>query len=374
VARAPVAQQVEAPPESDRLGAYPHPRETRDLFGHAQAEAAFARAVGDGRLPHGWLITGPAGIGKATLAYRLARFLLARQEDRLGGTSGLTVDPECAAARQVLALSHPGLLVLRRQWDHKAKRFGASISVDDVRRLKAFLGHTSDFEGWRVVIVDPADDLNTNAANAVLKSLEEPPVRTVFLLLSAEPGRLLTTIRSRCRLLALQPLGGGDLRKAVDQAVRATQTTAIDPSRWAAIEAASAGSVRRALAACDVDGTALREKSATILSLLPKVDWPAVHALAEDLSATTAEERYDTFFEELLAALAASIRRAAGVPSELGKEGLALRGVAGDRLVAFAEAYQAIVNDKAECDRLNLDRKATILGAVNRLSEAAVKG
>jgi DNA polymerase-3 subunit delta' len=370
VARVPALQDVEAPPEIDRLGEYPHPRHTKALYGHAEAEQIFAEAVAAGRLHHGWLLTGPVGIGKATLAYRVARFLLARSEERRGGGQSLEVLPDSGAARQVAALSHPGLLVIRRQWDHKGKRFGASIAVDDVRRLRSFLTHTPGDTGWRVVIVDPADDLNPNAANAVLKSLEEPPPQTVFLLLSAEPGRLLATIRSRCRTLALQPLGEGDLEQAVRQAMTAAEVPAIEDVRWPMIISAAAGSVRRALAATVAEGLATREKVERIVALLPKVDWQALHTLSDELAVTAAEARYEAFFEELLAALAALVRARAG-GGDAARRAVAERVIPDGRVAAFAEAWQRIAADKAACDRLNLDRKALIHNVISLLAEAA---
>src|SRR4029077_2872691 len=145
------------------------------------------------------------GIGKATLAYRFACSALASPHERASGGETLDVADDTRAARQVRALSHPGLLLLRRPYDEKAKRFASAIPVDEVRRLRSFLSHRATDDGWRVVIVDDAKELNVNAANALLKSLEEPPQRTIFLLIAPAPGKLLPTIRSRCRMLPLNP-------------------------------------------------------------------------------------------------------------------------------------------------------------------------
>ena len=206
MARAPTLKDTEAPPEADRLDGAAHPRETTTLFGHGAAEATLAQSFAGGRMHHGWLLSGREGIGKATLAYRFARYALATPAQRDPSNRSLDIPPASTAARQVLALSHPGLLVIRRPWDAKNKRHTTSIPVDEVRRIKPFLAHTAEPGAHRVVIVDSADELNANAANALLKSLEEPPPATTFLLVTSEPGRLLPTIRSRCRMLDLAPL------------------------------------------------------------------------------------------------------------------------------------------------------------------------
>src|SRR3954470_15143989 len=181
----------------------PHPRRVYELQGQAGAETAFEAARARGRLHHAWLLTGPEGVGKATFAYRAARRLLGAQADPTYGILG--VDPQHPVARQVAARSHPDILVLEREGpDGKARRV---IPVDEARRLAEFFSKSPASAPHRVAIVDAADDLNPNAANAILKTLEEPPPRGVLLMVSHAPGRLLPTIRSRCRRLAFQPLG-----------------------------------------------------------------------------------------------------------------------------------------------------------------------
>src|SRR5262245_30647433 len=247
MARAPALQEIEVFPEADRLDDFPHPRETAEVFGHAPAEAALAEAFGSGRMHHAWLLIGREGIGKATLAYHFARHVLAALEERDPSGTTLAVAEQTSAARQVRALSHPRLFVLRRPYLPKDKRFAAFITVDEVRRLRAFLGHTADAGAWRAVIVDQADEMNINAANALLKSLEEPPLRTVFLLVSSEPGRLLTTIRSRCRTLLLAPLGADALRQAGERALAACGHALSDEGHWPILTRLAQGSVRRLL-------------------------------------------------------------------------------------------------------------------------------
>ncbi len=198
MARAPAAlAEAEALPEADCLEGFSHPRFTPRLFGQDAAEHVLHDALGSDRMHHAWLLTGREGIGKATLAYRVAKAALARADERDLFGSSLDIDAATATAHQVGALSHPGLLLLRRVYEPKGKRFHASISVDEVRRLRGFLSLSAEAGSRRVVIVDSADEMNLNAANALLKSLEEPPARTIFLIISSAPGRLLATIRSR---------------------------------------------------------------------------------------------------------------------------------------------------------------------------------
>src|SRR6185503_14284880 len=180
--------------DSDRIEGFPHPRERFDLLGQDIALGRAARALRAGRPPSAWLITGPPGIGKATLAYRIARYLLAHGATQ-EGPEDLSVPPDNSAVRQVSAQSHPGLLVLKRAINPRTGKLMTVLSVDEIRRLSDFFGMTSGAGGWRVAIVDTADDMNDNAANALLKMLEEPPAHAMLLLLSNAPGRLLPTIR-----------------------------------------------------------------------------------------------------------------------------------------------------------------------------------
>ena len=370
MARAAVLQEIEAAPEADCLEGFPHPRETRTLFGHADAERALARSFASGRLHHGWMIAGREGIGKATLAYRFARFLLARPDERDPAHASLDVSDDAAAARQVRALSHPGLLLIRRLWDPKAKRFGASIPVDEVRRLRGFLAHTADTGAWRVVIVDTADELNANAANALLKSLEEPPGRTVFLLLTSEPGRLLPTIRSRCRVLPLFPLAGADLHRAATVALEAADNS-IAPETLARLERLAEGSVRRLLQLGANDGVVLYDRVEAIFRGLPRVDWSAAHLLADDLASPASAQRFETFFSLLLAFLARSIRAATARHGEDAEAAFAAKLIPQARLAAWAEVWEAIVRERADVLELNLDRRALVLGTLSRLTATA---
>lgn len=371
MARAPILQEVESTPESDKLDGVPHPRMTGKLYGHADAERTLATGLAGGRMHHGWLIAGPPGVGKATLAYRFARATLSRPDERDRDGRSLAVSSETSGSRQVRALSHPGLLVLRRIWVAKDKKFGTTIPVDEVRRLRQFLAMTTEASSWRVVIVDTADDLAPAAANAILKSLEEPPPRTIFLLLTAEPGRLLPTIRSRCRVLTLDPLGPADLRKAAEDALEAEGAKTPGEAEWATLSRLAGGSVRRLLNLSTNGGLAFHADIAKHLAALPNVDWAALHTLSDKLAPAAAEQQFELFYELLTGTLSRLIRAAATGQGEAADVALSTRLIGAAKLATFAEAWETVIREKAEADTLNLDRKTLILDTFARLEKAS---
>ena len=187
----------------------PHPRETSVLFGHAEAEQTLLEAYRSGRIPHAWLIGGESGIGKATLAYRMARFVLAYPDPAMPAVrkaTSLAIPADHPVARRIAGQAHGDLLSLERVINEKTGKLFTVIRVDDIRRSVPFFGSTAGEGGWRIAIVDSVDELNKESENALLKVLEEPPPRALLLLVSNAPGRILPTIRSRCRMLMLRPL------------------------------------------------------------------------------------------------------------------------------------------------------------------------
>lgn len=371
MARKPAISEIEPLPEADRLESFPHPRETKKLFGHDDAQRSLCDTFATGHLHHGWLIAGPPGIGKATLAYRFANYALATAEERNDQAGPLSVKPGARTLGQVRALSHPGLLTIRRIYDTKTKRFPVSIRIDDVRRLRGFLSRSAESGAWRVVIVDSADELNINAANALLKSLEEPPPRTVFLLITAQPGRLLATIRSRCRRLDLLPLGEADLMAAVDQANSSAEQPQVPEQDWPALLPLAGGSVRRVLTLRSTDGIGLHESARELVSSLKRLDWGKVHTLADQLSPVAAAEKF-TFFTEILTGMLARLIRARAAPG--GSEAdhrLAVELIREPDLASWAALWETIAREKARVAALNLDRKSFILETFVRLEAQA---
>lgn len=363
-------------PEIDRVDSFPHPRQTAVLFGHDDAEAELLDAWRAHRLHHAWLFTGSQGIGKATLAYRFARFLLANPSpDSAAPAWTLETPAEAPVFRQVASQAHPDLLVLRRPWQRTNKRHAQAITVDEARRLRGFLGQTAAGSGWRVVIVDAADDLNMGAANALLKSLEEPPARCVFLLVAAMPGRLPVTIRSRCRALRMAPLGFEDLRKACEAAIAASDQSAPDAAEWEEVLALAQGSPGTALRLVAGGGGALYRQLADMMAQLPALNYGAAHTLADSLSAARAGEQYELFHAMLSAMIARLISQATtGTGALTGEAELAERLVAGPALARWVGLWETLQREKAETDALNLDRKMLLLETFFRLERVSRGG
>jgi DNA polymerase III subunit delta' len=354
--------------EPDRLEGFASPREVERLFGHEAALGELHDALHSGRLHHAWLIVGPEGIGKATLAFRFARTVLADGEK---GDARRALDRDHPVFRKVAALSHPNLLLIRRSWVEKSKRYSQWIGVEEVRRLRAFLGHSAGEGGWRVVVVDRADELNQNAANALLKALEEPPPRTLFLLISSAEGRLPVTIRSRTRTLRVAALGEDDLEKAVRTALE-RDGHETDAKTLATALALSQGSVRRALELVSNRGIELYREILVALGGLPEIDGPELHRLVDRLAGAAESERFDLYLALLLGLIERLIRfTATGEGVTVDEKRLAARLLSPVNLARWAEAWEAISEAKAEAQALNLDRGLLLLESWFRLQQLA---
>ncbi|GGE45731.1 DNA polymerase III subunit delta' [Agaricicola taiwanensis] len=287
-------------PEPDRLEGVLHPREMGHLFGQEKAEQELLGAYRRGQMHHAWILGGPLGIGKATLAYRLARFVLAHPDPavpEVQSATSLAVVGDHPAARQIARMAHPDLLVLRRGWVPERKTVSGEIRVADVRRVGAFFGATAGQGGWRVCIVDSADDLNINSANALLKNLEEPPARALFILVSSAPRRLLPTIRSRCRTLILPPVSPEAIARVGETLAGMGADIDINAVRSAASMAE--GSVRRALELASGENHELRAAAQSLLGAWPDIDRRAVHELG-DMVLRGGSDAFDVVAEQVL--------------------------------------------------------------------------
>jgi DNA polymerase III subunit delta' len=329
------------------------PRETTVLFGHAEAERALLEAYKSGRIPHAWLIGGEPGIGKATLAYRLARFVLAHPEPRLPAVqkaASLAVDAEHPVARRIAAQAQGDLLVLERVINEQTGKLYTVIRVEDVRKAVPFFGSTAGEGGWRIAIVDAVDDLQREGANALLKVLEEPPPRTLLLLISHAPGRELPTIRSRCRRLLLRPLDEAD----VASAVAAATGRAADEPEVIAVVAAAEGSVARAIGLLDGAALALRQRVLDLFTQLPEPDVRALHALGDALGGS--EPKTLAAFMDLVNGWL-SARLTAEAPART--------------MARTAEVWEKVNRAARDVETYNLERKPLVFSVFAQLAEAA---
>jgi len=357
-----VSDAVE-PPEPDRVAGHPHPRETRRLFGQETAEQDFLAAWGEGRLHHAWLLRGPRGIGKATLAYRIARALIAGGPDpgHAGPPATLDAPEGCPVAARIRARSEPCLALLRRTVNEKTGRLRSQIAVDDVRAVRRFLSLSAADGGWRVVIVDAADEMNRSAANALLKVLEEPPARTALLLAAHSPAALLATIRSRCRTLDLHPLGAAELTTALAQA-----GAPVAAGETGALALIAGGSVGEALRLSAGGGVALYGRLVALLGGGRGVERSGMMELAETVTGRGAEAIHELVARLTLTLIGRLARHAATGSSEAeagpGETAL-MAAVARNRAQAalWAEAAARVAASTGHARAVNLDPGQTII-------------
>jgi DNA polymerase-3 subunit delta' len=340
--------------DKGKAEASPHPRDRYGLVGHARAELALLEALRSRRFAHAWLIGGPEGVGKATFAYRIARFILAQADPfaRALLASSLDISPKEKVAREIAACAHPDLFVLERTVGSTGK-LRTEIAVEDARRATSFLQTTSAQGGWKVVIVDVADELNRNAANALLKIIEEPPDRSLVLLVAHAPARLVPTIRSRCRRLRLDPLTPAQIVEIVS----GLPDPGASPEAIAEAAALAEGSARRALLLLEEQAVELTRMVHAALEA-PKADWrTASLRLASRLGARGGEAAYDIAFDAIFDWLRQRANRLAATGDE--------------RAEAAARLWGEIDARKQEADAYNLDKRAFVLTSLREVAELA---
>jgi DNA polymerase-3 subunit delta' len=328
-------------------GEVAHPREVFTYENGGAVEQAFAEALDRGRLHHAWLLCGPEGVGKATFAYRAARRLLGAAVDPGQGVLGS--NPGDSVSRQVAARSHPDLLVLERVGDDGKPR--KVIPVDEARRLPEFFSKAPASAPFRVAIIDAVDDMNPNAANALLKTLEEPPPRGVLFLVSHAPGGLLPTIRSRCRRLRFDPWPEAGVADFVSGRIDVNTEDALRLARM------SGGAPGRALVLAAAGALEIDSAAHTLLRTLPDGDASTLLSLADSFRGAEGAERFQLLFERL----ADRVRLSAVA-------GVLASGEPGER---WSAVWDMLIRLPRETEGLNLDRADAFYSALAVLRAAA---
>jgi DNA polymerase III subunit delta' len=344
-------------PEADALAGAPHPRHVYSLAGHKRAEAEMLAAYREGRLAHAWLIGGRQGIGKATLAWRFARFVLANPDPAAKAVReavSLHVEPGHPAARLLAQLAHPDFALIRRGWQPTTRKLASEIAVDAVREGLQVFQLSAAFGGWRAAIVDSADELNPNSANALLKMIEEPPERSLILIVSHRPGQVLATIRSRCRRLRLEALTEDEIVSAVTGL--GAPWSEMGREAVAAAARRVDGSVREALVRLSPESGGAGALIDEVVAGLPRPDPRAVARLADALGGRAGDEAYLAFHRELYGWLAAYARDVE--PGSL-------------KVDEIGGLWDRIRDAERETEALNLDRKLHVLALIAEIAAAA---
>ncbi len=352
MARAPKLE--EEPPPHDALEGVPLPRETNILVGHRAAEQVLLDAYRSERMHHAWILAGERGIGKATLAFRFARFVFAHPDPsapEVAAAADLSVPPEHPAARRVAVGAHGNLLHLTRDWNEKEKRYRTELRVPTVRRIIPFLGSTAGEGGWRVVIVDTADDMNISAANAILKNLEEPPKATLFLMLAERRGALLPTILSRSRTLHLEPLSPAE----TEEVVRMVAPGAAEGTDTRLAAALAGGSPRRFIELTRRGGVELYQ---LMRRGIEGGDRGAQFKLSTLASDAGGMQQFVDLFETYLS------RRLRGLPEPGGESPPPVP------LVSLAALWEKAAVSGLEVETYNLDRRQFVLDLIETAAAA----
>ncbi len=349
------------------------PRSSQFFIGNTGAEETITEALTSGKLHHAWLINGPKGVGKATLAYRIARFILSGgvEKDAGGGTNlfgepepvSLSIDENSETFQQIVQGSHPDLLVLETNEEE------TEIKVDDVRKINSFMRMTSANSGWKVVIVDEVDDMNRNDANAILKILEEPPAKSILLMISHSPGKLLPTIRSRCTHLKLKPLSDEDVMKVLEKTFKN-----IDREEAEFAVKVADGSPGTAADLYINQSMEVYKDLVNILKSLPAINSAAALKFSEWVAAKNAEAEWRTgnyLLQLLLSRVIKSLSSNENLEELVEEENNVLKSLMNSSPISLIGLYNNICALAGDAENLNLDRKMAMLNIINEIRAAA---
>jgi DNA polymerase-3 subunit delta' len=364
-------------PEVDRQDGTNHPRHTKILYGHKTPQSDFLDAFNTDRLHHAWMISGPKGIGKATLGYKISKFILSQNQtselinNELQNTLDIPLDHP--VSKRIDALGEPNLYLVRRIWDEKLKKFKQNITVDEIRKLKNFFNMSATDGGWRVAIIDSADEMNNSAANALLKILEEPPKKVLILLITHQPLRLMPTIRSRCRSLTCKSLSSEDLTKALEQLEIG------DVYNNEQINILANGSVGSSVELTSNDGIEIYNSFIQLAGQIPQMNRQLVQSIADACTGKNASKKYELtlqlfiLFTSRLAKFGASNRQVNN--GILPSEAKAFYNLAPDIQSArkWANFTQIIFKRTNHARSVNLDPSMVILDMLLKFEETSKK-
>ena len=349
--------EIDAPGQHDSLPGVNAPVLTRKLAGHDKQALLLASSYRTGRLHHALMFEGPAGIGKASMAFQFAQHLIGDPEARQAPEHLALLDAGSDEFRQMANGTHLQVMHLTRPFDPKAEKFKTVLSVEEIRRINHFLSMTNIGKGFRVIIIDPVNDMNASAANALLKNLEEPPARTLFILIAHAAGRVLPTIRSRCQSLQFGSLNDSDLKEAVKQASADFKASNSEPDRMARL---SDGSVRRALMLIGFGGLEVTESADRIIEGAV-FNSDKAQKLGDAMTARDADIQYQLLIDHLLQKVARAATRHAAQDDVRRAAALAQ---------FHGETRQALI----EAQSFNLDRKQTIFGLLVQMQQQSSAG
>lgn len=352
-----------------------HPRHTAEIFGHEEAERLLLADFNRDKLPGAYLFSGPKGIGKASMAYRFARFLLATPMPGTsdGGLFGealppilpatLSIDPQHPVARRIASRGHMNLLAIERSIDEKTKKLRGEIVVEDVRKIGNFLSKSAAEEGWRIVIIDTADEMNNNAANAILKWLEEPPERALFLLVASQPGALLPTIRSRCRTVTFRPPSQEGFSRIVSATLGEMEASEMEHLYFL-----SGGAPGWALTLQENGIVKIYED---LLELYQQEASPlAFEAFAEQVTAKKKDSRFSDIAAMLLAIVAGVIRHHEGMDAQTPEQEQRVfaRLAAKKPLDYWLNLWEKSASLLSDTQRVHLDQRGAVAGITHALA------
>ncbi|MED5531178.1 MAG: DNA polymerase III subunit delta' [Pseudomonadota bacterium] len=353
--------------ESDKGPHTPHPRKTKKLVGHKLVKETFLDSYRSGKMHHAWLIHGPKGVGKATLAWQIAKFLLDNQSPSNQKNKGLV-------SRRIEALSEPSIFLCRKQFDKSKKRFFQDISIDEVRKINHFFSLTNIASQWRVVIIDPIDDLSNSAANALLKVLEEPPKGGVFFLICNNKENIVPTITSRCRLLGCSFLKQPEF----EEVLSGLRHFDNEKDNLISLFSLTNGSISKAMDFIFNNGFTLFKRILEVINFNNEMNRRKIWYLLDQNNHLGTQKEYHTFIKELILLALSRISKAL-VEKDMGKqmaeekEIVELYNNYSEPYFPFAWLHSSLINDFEKAEKINLDPVTTILKAFLKIEKILLR-